>query len=71
MNKPSGKRDAELRGLVPVDLLQKLDAIMQADGLDNRMDVVIPCLEMMVERRIHSATLLLRMCKRNPTDSET
>ena len=40
-------REAELRGNVPKRLLQLIDALQQARGHTNRMDVVIPVLEAM------------------------
>lgn len=64
-------REAELRGNVPKRLLQLIDALQQARGHTNRMDVVIPVLEAYVERELHAATLLVRMARGNPDDSET
>lgn len=62
-------REAELRGNVPKRLLQLIDALQQARGHTNRMDVVIPVLEEYVERELHFATLLCRMAGVNPADS--
>ena len=64
-------REAELRGNVPKRLLQLIDALQQARGHTNRMDVVIPVLEAYVERELHAATLLVRMARGNPDDSES
>ena len=66
----SDLREAELRGNVPKRLLQLIDALQQARGHTNRMDVVIPVLEEYVERELHFATLLCRMAGVNPSDSE-
>ena len=63
-------RDVELRGNIPKDLLQLLDALMQAGGHSNRMDVVIPVLWEFANRKVHEATLLLRMARVNPFESE-
>lgn len=67
----SDLRDTELRGNVPKRLLQLIDALQQARGHTTRMDVVIPVLQEYVERELHAATLLVRMARGNPDDSET
>ena len=64
-------RDSELRGNVPKRLMQLIDALKQAKGLQNNMDVVIPVLEEYVERELHIATLLVRMARGNPDESES
>ena len=57
---------AELRVDVPADLIQRLDAVMQSKGLKARADYVVPLLERAITQELHSATLLLRMCRINP-----
>lgn len=59
-------RTGELRGLVPMSLLQRLDAIQLADGAESRMDVIIPVLEEFALKRLHAATVLLRTARVNP-----
>lgn len=59
----------ELRIDVPADLIQRLDAVMQSRGLKARADYVVPLLEDAIAKEVHSATLLLRMCRINPLDS--
>lgn len=68
--KKGEERDAELRGMVPTTLLQLIDAVMQAKGLENRMDVVIPVMERYVREELHAASLLCRMAGINPLQSE-
>ena len=67
----SETRDVELRGNIPKDLLQLIDALMQAGGHSNRMDVVIPVLWDFANRKVHEATLLLRMARVNPFGPES
>ena len=62
-------RDAELRGNVPRSFLQKLDACAQADGM-GRLEWLIPVLEREMDRRIHAATLLVRMAGVHPNGSD-
>ena len=66
----SEPRDAELRGNVPKKLLQMIDALMQAGGYDNRMDVVVPVMQDYVDKKLHEATMLCRMAGVNPFESE-
>ena len=58
-------RDMELRGNVTRTFLQRLDAVAQADGM-GRVEWLVPVVEREIERRIHAATLLLRMLDGNP-----
>lgn len=65
----SDLRDTELRGNIPRRLMELLDAVAHAKGL-NRFDWLIPVLEKECAREVHEATLLLRMARINPLDSE-
>lgn len=65
---PSGSGTTELRIDVPADLIQRLDAVMQARGLKSRAEYVTPLLEQAIAKEVHAATLLLRMCRINPLD---
>jgi hypothetical protein len=56
----------ELRVDVPAELMQRLDAVMQAKGMTARHQWVVPVLEEAIAREVHAATLLLRMCRINP-----
>lgn len=62
-------RDSELRGNVPRRFLELLDAVAQADGV-GRMEVVLSVVGPELERRIHAATILLRVCGINPLQSD-
>ena len=61
---------AELRGLVPVHLLQALDAIAIARGID-RTELVVRMLTADVKQVAHEATLFVRMTRGNPLVSES
>ncbi len=63
------QRDTELRGQIPRSLLVRIDALAIVDGVGTRMDWVIKVLEAEADRRVHAATLLLRMVGGNPNDS--
>jgi hypothetical protein len=63
------QRDTELRGQIPRSLLVRIDALAIVDGVGTRMDWVIRVLEAEAERRVHAATLLLRLGNGNPHDS--
>lgn len=65
----SEPRDVELRGNVTKRLLALIDACAQADGL-GRMEWCMPILERECERRLHAATVLLRMAGINPMESD-
>lgn len=56
--------------MVPVELLSMIDALMQAQGKQSRMDVVIPVLQAHVDSEISRATLLLRMANINPLQTD-
>lgn len=58
----------ELRIDVPVELIQRLDAVMQSKGMTARAQYVVPLLEAAISKEVHAATLLLRMCRINPLD---
>ena len=62
-------KDVELRGNVTKTFLQRLDAVAQADGM-GRVEWLVPIVEREIERRIHAASLLLRMLDGNPTRSD-
>lgn len=68
MSTPSDK--AELRCLIPAELMQRLDAVMRSKGCDSRADWLIPVLEAEIAKEVHAATLLLRMCRVNPLATE-
>jgi len=59
-------RDVELRGNVTRSFLQRLDAVAQADGM-GRIEWLVPIVEKEIDRRIHAASLLMRMLDGNPT----
>jgi len=60
----------ELRCLIPLELMQRLDAVARSKGYDARTDWLVPVLEAEVAKEIHAATVLLRMCHVNPLASE-
>lgn len=62
-------RDVELRGSVTRTFLQRLDAVAQTDGV-GRVEWLMRLAEQEIERRIHNASVLLRMVGSNPTDSD-
>lgn len=55
----------ELRGLVPADLAQGLDAIALARGMD-RHTYVTMVLEAEVKRVAHEASVITRVMRGNP-----
>lgn len=61
---------AELRGLAPIALVQALDALAQADGLD-RTEYVNKVLHEHVIREVHRTTMRQRMLRGNPYLSES
>lgn len=63
-------RDAELRGMIPRSLADLIDAAMIADGQESRMDVVIPLLWEALQKRLHAATVLCRVARVNPFESD-
>lgn len=65
----SDARDTELRGNVPRRFMELLDAVAQADGV-GRMEVVMAVVAPELERRIHAATILLRVVGINPLASD-
>jgi len=56
---------SELRQLAPTHLLQALDAIAMARGMD-RNTYVVAVLEAEVKKVAHEASLLSRMLRGNP-----
>ena len=60
----------ELRGLCPADLVQALDALAHADGMD-RNAYVVRVLEKHVETEAHKTILRARMLKGNPYYTES
>lgn len=55
----------ELRGLAPVDLVQALDALAHAEGID-RNTYVVAVLHGHVKSEAHKTMLRFRMLKGNP-----
>ena len=62
-------RDIELRGSVTRSFMQRLDAIAQADGI-GRVEWLVRLAEPEIDRRIHAASVLLRMVGSNATPSD-
>jgi hypothetical protein len=58
-------REVELRGNVTRSFLQRLDAVAQSEGM-GRMEWLVPVVEKEIERRVHVATVLMRMLADNP-----
>lgn len=56
---------SELRVMIPLDLMQRLDACMRSKGMESRADWVIPVIDAAIQKEVHAATLLLRMCRVN------
>lgn len=56
---------SELRGLAPIELVQALDAIAHAEGLD-RNAYVVQILDAHVKVIAHKQILIGRMLKGNP-----
>ena len=65
----SDTRDSELRGNVPRAFLERLDAVAMADDI-SRMELVMSIVGPELERRIHRATVLLRVVGINPLASD-
>lgn len=65
----SDLRDTELRGNIPKSLMVLIDALSQADGHASRFDWLIPVLQAEADRRVHAATVLLRIAGINPLQS--
>ena len=63
-------RDTEIRFSVTRTLALRIDALVQAEGLQGRSDLLTPVIEALVEKRIHEAIVLLRMAGINPSDSD-
>jgi hypothetical protein len=61
---------AELRGLAPIALVQALDALAQADGLD-RTEYVNKVLHEHVVSEVHKTTVRQRMLRGNPYLTES
>ena len=61
---------AELRGLAPIALVQALDALAQADGLD-RTEYVNKVLHEHVIAEVHRTTMRQRMLRGNPYLTES
>jgi len=62
----SDVRDIELRMNISRGLMTLIDALMLADGHSARADWVIPVLQAECDRRVHAATVLLRIAGINP-----
>lgn len=59
-------REVELRINITSELAQRIDAVVMAEGLTCRGDLVIPVLEELTLRKLHAATVLLRVLRINP-----
>lgn len=64
-------RDTEIRFNVTRTLALRIDALVQAERLQGRAELLTPVIEALVEKRIHEAIVLLRMAGINPSDPET
>lgn len=62
-------RDVELRGSVTKSFMQRLDAVAQTDGV-GRVEWLMRLAEPEIERRIHAASVLLRMVGSNPSSTD-
>jgi hypothetical protein len=62
-----GEEMAELRMLVPRSLLTSYDAFAMEAGDPNRSDYVLRLLAEHEAKRVHGASLLLRLHRSNPT----
>lgn len=60
----------ELRGLVSNDLAQALDALAMANDQD-RHAYIVQILEAHVKKRIHEASLIVRVLRGNPLMTDT
>lgn len=63
-------RDTEIRFSVTRTLAQRIDALVQAESLQGRAELLTPIIEALVEKKIHEAIVLLRMANINPLDPE-
>lgn len=63
-------RDIEIRFSVTKTLAQRIDALVLAESLQGRAELLTPLIEGLVERKIHEAIVLLRMAGINPSDPE-
>lgn len=63
-------RDIEIRFSVTKTLAQRIDALVQAESLQGRAELLTPIIESLVEKKIHEAIVLLRMAGINPADPE-
>lgn len=60
----------ELRGEVPRELMDVIDAVVQATPGASRMSVVRQILAEWVERKVHEATLIQRVRRGNGSGAE-
>lgn len=63
-------RDTEIRFNVTRTLALRIDALVQAERLQGRAELLMPVIEALVEKKIHEAIVLLRMAGINPADPE-
>lgn len=63
-------RDTEIRFSVTKTLSMRIDALVQAEALQGRAELLTPIIEALVDRKIHEAIILLRMAGINPADPE-
>jgi metal-responsive CopG/Arc/MetJ family transcriptional regulator len=61
----------ELRFDIPAQLAQRIDALMQVEGLDARHELLVPMLEKCVDAEFDRAIRLLRMARINPLESSS
>ena len=55
----------ELRGMVSREVMDIIDALVQANPGSSRFDYIEPILENWAQKKIHEATVILRMAKGN------
>jgi metal-responsive CopG/Arc/MetJ family transcriptional regulator len=63
-------RDIEIRFSVTRTMAQRIDALVQAKGLQGRSDLLTPVIQTLLEKEIHEAIVLLRCAGINPTDEQ-
>lgn len=63
-------RDVEIRFNITKTLAVRIDALVQAESLQGRAELLTPVIEALVEKRIHEAIVLLRCAGINPSDPE-
>lgn len=60
----------ELRGMVSREVVDILDALVQANPGTSRFDYIEPILEKWAEKKVHESKIVLRMAKSNGSDAE-